>query len=218
MQAVIKIKTKKTVISLPGRDIILNVVDDVETLITDPGDEDKVPCWAAVWPAARGLALWIWHNLSLAGEDVLELGAGLGLPGTVCAVKGARVTFSDFNPQALQLAVENAKLNGAAQVEAFLGDWRCFQLNRKFRWIICSDVTYDPKLNPYLVDIITKNLKPGGNLLVAHPGRKTTFDFLRELEQMWPWSQRETKIPVTIDDPILPYHNIYIHHWQHNGR
>jgi len=209
-----QIATRKTVFSLPDKDIKLKVVKDVESLITDPGDEDKVPCWAEIWPAARGIARWVWENISFNDEDMLELGAGLGLPGIVCALKGARVTFSDFNEWALELAMENAGLNGVSNVTCFLGDWRNFNLDHSFQWILCSDVTYDPKLNIYLLDIIKQNLAPGGNLLVSHPGRPATFEFLNNVLKLCRWKQFDTQVPVTIDDPYFPHYNIHIHHWK----
>lgn len=207
-------KTKELIFSLPQRDIRLKVVADIESLITDPEDEDKVPCWADIWPAARGVSYWVWKNVSFHGDDLLELGTGLGLPGIVCALKGANVTFSDFNQSALTLALENARINEAHNVNSFLGDWRKFNLKKRYQWILCSDVTYDPKLNAYLLDIVKQNLNPGGNLLVSHPARPATFEFMNNLQKLSGWKQFNSEVPITIDDPYFPYYNIHIHHWK----
>lgn len=208
------ITTTEIIFPLPGKDIKLKVVKDVESLITDPEDEDKVPCWAEIWPAARGLALWVWCNLSFDGEDMLELGTGLGLPGIICALKGAKVTFSDFNQSVLELAMENARVNGVSNIDSFLGDWRRFNLKHRFQWILCSDVTYDPKLNVYLLDIIKRNLAPGGSLLISHPGRKASFEFMQNLLKVSHWERFDTQISITVDDPILSHYNIHIHYWK----
>lgn len=207
-------ETKELIFALSSKDIRLKVVANVEALITNPEDEDKVPCWAEIWPAARGISHWVWNNLSFHGEDLLELGAGLGLPGIVCALKGAVVTFSDFNPSALELAIQNAEINGVHTANKFLGDWRKFNLKQRYKWILCSDVTYDPKLNIYILNIIQNNLSPGGNLLVAHPGRPATFEFLNNLEKIFNWQKINTEIPISIDDPYFPHYNIHIHHWE----
>jgi len=45
--------TREVVIELPERDVCLHVVKDVESLITDFNDPDRVPCWAEIWPAAN---------------------------------------------------------------------------------------------------------------------------------------------------------------------
>jgi predicted nicotinamide N-methyase len=118
------IEKKELIISLPGRELKLYVAADIEALITDVNDEDKVPCWADVWPASYGLAYFIWETIDFSpGESVLELGAGMGLPGIVCGLKGAKLTLSDFNPTALGMAGDNARINGL-DAELLQEDWR----------------------------------------------------------------------------------------------
>lgn len=198
---------------MPGRRVNLLGVKDVESLITDPTDEDKVPCWAEIWPSAMGLSRWVWDELEFEDTDLLELGTGLGLPGIVCGLKGARVTFSDFNPSALELVKKNAIRNGLTDFAVFPGDWRDFNLTRQFQWVMGSDVFYDPKLNIYLIKVISKAAASGGNLLLAHPGRPATFAFIDELRHQRQLNEaHRAVIPVTIDDPYFPYYDIYVHH------
>jgi len=204
------VETKEVVFSLPERELRLALVENVEALITDPEDEDKVPCWAEIWPAARGLAFYIWENLSFRSEGVLELGAGLGLPGVVCGLKGASVTFSDFQPQALELSAKNAHLNGLEHFCCLPGDWRRFPAIGKFPWIVGSDVFYDPKLNPHLAGVFKECLAAGGRLLLAHPGRKVSFEFIEGLLEEGFSIEDEALLPVTIDDPHFPYYEIRI--------
>ncbi len=206
------VKTRETDVYLPGLTVSLAVVRDVEELITDPADEDKVPLWAEIWPAARGLSQYVWENIDFRGQTALELGAGLGLAGLVCGLKGARVTFSDFQPSALEVASINAEKNGLAGADFFLGDWREFNLQRKFDWIIGSDILYDPKFQPYLQQIFISNLNPGGSLLFSHPGRKASFQFIKEWLELTGCSSKHTVVPVNIEDPYFPYYEIQIHH------
>ncbi len=206
------VKTRETAVHLPGLTVSLAVVEDVEELITDPSDEDKVPLWAEIWPAARGLSEYIWKNIDFGGQTVLELGAGLGLTGVVCGLKGARVTFSDYQASALEVASINAGKNGLVDVDFFLGDWRNFNLQREFDWIVGSDILYDPKYHPYLQQIFISNLKPGGSLLFSHPGRKASFQFIEEWLKQTGCSSSHTMIPVEIEDPYFPYYEIQIHH------
>lgn len=126
------------------------VVEDVEVLITDPADEDKIPLWAEIWPAARGLSHYIWETMDFTGLRVLELGSGLGLPGVVAGLKGARITFSDCQEDALELSCRNAGLNGLDHAGRHLGDWRDFSLEEKYHWIVGSDILYDPKFHGFL--------------------------------------------------------------------
>lgn len=175
------IKIKRTSFVLPGKEIALDVVDDVEALITDLSDEDLVPCWAELWPSARALSRYVWEKLDLGGQSLMELGSGLGLPGVICGVKGASVTFSDYNQEAVNLSVHNADINGV-KAAGCLGDWRHFTMETQFDWIIGSDVFYDPKLNPYVLKIFLNNLKPGGQLLLSHQRRQPTYEFIEQVK------------------------------------
>ncbi|MFA7468665.1 MAG: methyltransferase [Desulfotomaculaceae bacterium] len=206
------IETKETTFELPGRQVSLLLVKDIEKLITDPGDEDQVPCWADIWPAARGAAHWIWEHLRFDGDELIELGAGLGLPGIVCGLKGARVTFSDFNPLALELAAANAKRNDLNVFSTLQADWRTYQPPKKYNWVLGSDIFYDPKLNVHLLQLMPKLIAPGGYVLAAHPGRPATNEFLQALRTTLDVAEeQEAVIPVIIDDPYFPYYEIRIH-------
>jgi predicted nicotinamide N-methyase len=187
------------------------VVADIESLITDLSREDEVPCWADVWPAAEGLARYIWERLTFDEKEVLELGAGLGLPGVVCALKGGRITFSDFQERALVLALKNARLNGVQQAQVLQEDWRFFKCSKKFDWIIGSDILYDPGLNPSVGKILKRNLLPGGSILLSHPGRKQTFDFLSKWLDPEHFSEEREVLNIVVDDPLLPYQDITVH-------
>lgn len=184
----------------------------MEKLITDPEDADKIPLWADIWPSARGVAHWLWENQKFNREEVLELGAGLGLPGIVCGLLGARVTFSDFNLSALELAGHNAAQNGLADFTVHQGDWRDFRPTKRYPWVLGSDIFYDPQLNRYLKNVICNVTTGDGNLLIAHPGRSATFDFVQAMRAAIPSEERRAMVPVTIDDPYFPYYEIHVHH------
>lgn len=205
-----RLRTREYEFALPGQTVRLLVVSNAEELITDPNDEDAVPCWAYLWPAARGLAHYIWQHLAFAGATVLELGCGLGLPGITCGLKGALVTFSDFNPDALELALENARRNGV-RARAVRADWRDFQLAERFDWIVGSDICYDPKLNRFLKEIFRRNLKPAGRLLLAHPGRPATATLVSELCAAGFDARSPVTVGVAVEDTLLPYYEIFIH-------
>lgn len=206
-----EIALKRVVFELPGKDILLDVVADVESLITDVSDADKVPCWAEIWPAARALARYIWEQADVKGRRVLELGSGLGLPGTVCAVKGAKVTFSDYHAPAVELSVQNARNNGC-DARGHLDDWRFFSLEEKYDWIIGSDVFYDPKLNPFVLQIFKNNLNPGGQLLLSHQRRQHTYDFVELVKREL--GLEETRLDVVEEDESSVYRTfqVSIHH------
>ena len=56
----------------PARQGIGSMWRRIQVLITDINDEDKVLCWADVWPAAYGLATIFGRQLILTDEKLLN--------------------------------------------------------------------------------------------------------------------------------------------------
>ncbi|KAK6744704.1 hypothetical protein RB195_011428 [Necator americanus] len=71
------------------------------------------------------------ESAGVRGKRVLELGCGAGLPGILCALRGAaHVTFHDFNDCVVQcFTQENLRLNGVEESQYHLlsGPWTDFQ-------------------------------------------------------------------------------------------
>ena len=137
-----------------------------------------------LWESAVALA----HRLTqpteqIRSKQVLELGAGVGLPGLVAHTLGATVHQTDYQPDALALAAWNARQNGLAGIETFLADWRTWRHAPRYDRILGADILYDASLHFYLEAIFRKNLQPGGRLLLADPGRPQALDFAVQLEQ-----------------------------------
>src|SRR5215472_7309490 len=100
------------------------VVGDRTFVIVRPGQSDRLldhpavlsafaadeymPYWADLWPAARMLAKAILRESWTPGQEALEIGCGLGLPGIAALSVGLRVTFSDYDATALRFAADNA--------------------------------------------------------------------------------------------------------------
>ena len=138
-----KLEKKLIRVDLSGRALPLYVAANVEELVGDPADPDQVPCWAEAWPAARGLAAYFLQGPRLDGTSVLELGAGVGLPGVACGLQGSNVTFSDFQPLALSLCEANARLHRLPLPPAAgrLAPYRC---RERFDLVLASDIAYEP--------------------------------------------------------------------------
>ena len=102
-------------VMLEGREVWISRPADSEALLTDEAfeREEFLPYWADLWPSAIELAHVV-ARWDLAGRRVLELGCGLALPGIAAALRGARVTVSDWAPDALGFARSNAERNGVA--------------------------------------------------------------------------------------------------------
>ena len=79
-------ETRLIQVELARRSLPLYIAADLEALFDDAADPDQTPCWAEAWPAARGLADYFLQGPGLQGQKVLELGAGVGLPGVACGL------------------------------------------------------------------------------------------------------------------------------------
>lgn len=105
-----------------------------------------------VWPCAVVLAQYLWkHRQDLGNRTVLELGAGVSLPGVVAARCGAVVFLSDCadRPQCLQNCVRSCEANCLKDVQVLGLSWghvspRLVSLP-KLDLILGSDVFYDPQ-------------------------------------------------------------------------
>ena len=157
--------------------------------------------YAHLWPAGAVLAEQLTGPLAagIAGRAVIELGCGLGAPGLAAARAGGRVTLTDVEPDALALALANARANQLAVELAPLrwGDVPA-ALRGRFDVVIGADVTYDARERAPLLATIAELLAPGGVAWLADPERTT----LRELRQKTTLSVAiAARLPSPIDLP-----------------
>ena len=130
------------------------------------------PFWAATWRAATGLERFL-DQVDIAGERILELGCGSGRAGIGAALRGAQVVMTDVVGQALLVARFNARLV-KHQVSIRRLEWQSEQLpGPKFRYIIGSDIVYDPALHPILEPCLRRHLTSDGVVFLSEPQRHT---------------------------------------------
>ena len=195
-----KYQLKYNHVPLPGRTLKILSVADIEALLEEVEHEDDLPFWASLWPAARGLATFLWQEPHLAGIKALELGAGTGLPGIAAALRGAGVVQTDFISDALLFCQENAALNNAQTMQHILADWRDFQVPGLYPLVFGSDILYEPTLHRSLVEVIREKLAPHGRVLIADPGRKAVIHFLQVAEAAgFTWNVQEIVVPPSPD-------------------
>ncbi|XP_026180602.1 histone-arginine methyltransferase METTL23 [Mastacembelus armatus] len=104
-----------------------------------------------VWPCAVVLAQYLWtQRAELRDKTVLELGAGVSLPGVVAARCGANVILSDNDktPQCLENCRHSCEANGLQDVVVMGLSWGEISpdlvLLPKLDIILGSDVFYEP--------------------------------------------------------------------------
>ena len=117
-----------------GRKIGVTCVEDAEALfdklqMADPDSievqDERLPYWATLWDSALVLSdVLLADNLIAPGESVLELGCGLGLVSSIACLKRARVTATDYQPDALKFARLNGLQIAGVAPRTMLIDWR----------------------------------------------------------------------------------------------
>jgi predicted nicotinamide N-methyase len=137
-------------------------------------DDEFLPYWAELWPAARRLAEAL---PDVDGRRVVELGCGLGLPSLVAAAHGASVTATDWSIDAIELLGHNAARNGL-EVRAEMRDWR-MPWDERFDLALAADVLYERRnVEPVLERL--SEISPVA--LVALAGRPYEDAFVRLAE------------------------------------
>ena len=144
-------------------------------------DDEFLPDWAELWPAATALAEAL---PDVRGLRVVELGCGLGVTSLVAAARGAEVVATDWAAQAVELLRVNAERNGLS-LRAEVRDWRQ-SWEERFDVVLAADVFYERRNVEPLLERI-RELAPVA--LVGLAGRPYEQEFLRlaaPVEQLAP--------------------------------
>jgi predicted nicotinamide N-methyase len=107
----------------------------------------------------------------VAGCRVVELGCGLALPSLAAAMGGAHVLATDWSPDAVELAQENARRN-ALELETALVRWSEPEaLLERAPWdlVLAADVLYEQRNAEQLLALLPQ--LDAREILVAEPGR-----------------------------------------------
>jgi predicted nicotinamide N-methyase len=163
----------------------------VAAMLTDQDESDfllemttALPYGIALWSATIALA----HDIAaranaLHGRQVLELGAGTGLPGIVAALLGAkRVVQTDKNNLAMWLCKRNCELNNVVGIEHSNADWTSWNDTSQYDWILGSDILYATNMHTQLRHIFESNLARGGRILLSDPLRSGSLQLLERME------------------------------------
>lgn len=150
--------------------------------VTDSSALAPAPYWAKVWPSAIALGQFIAsHPHFTADKQVLELAAGLGLPGLVAAQHAAVVTLSDYLPAAVMAMQYSVDANGCTNVACELIDWTKLPAHLRADVLLLSDVNYDPGAFEVLHAVLTRFLNEGTTILLATPQRLMAKPFIELL-------------------------------------
>jgi predicted nicotinamide N-methyase len=180
-----------------GRTIDLVSPVDPDALLNDPVVEQRykadngLPYWPIIWPSGLMLAAKILTDSTspptppATDARVIDLGCGLGSSGIAAGLRGWHVTFTDYDPEALPFAAHNALRNGIPpeRIRTLSMDWRN-PIAERFPWILASDVLYERRLHPLILDALSALLAPAGTAWVSDPQRTSAENFpLAAVEQ-----------------------------------
>ena len=171
-------------IAIGERDWRITAVHNQDALLEFADTLEHFPYGFLLWESAIGLARMLTANPEfVVGKSVLELGAGVGVPGMVARGLGANVWQTDHQVGALQLAQINAAQNNVTGIATFLADWQTWTHAPRYDVILGADICYERAMQFYLEQIFRANLRPGGTLLLSDPGRPQTLEFAAHLEK-----------------------------------
>ena len=164
---------------------VLRPRDSEALLDEDAFERDEfMPYWAELWPSALALARAVGAR-QWRGARTLELGCGLGVPAIAAALAGARVTATDWSPEAVRATEENAERNGA-RVEALVCDWaRPEAIVARAPWdvVLGADLVYESRNAVLLLELLPRLVDASGEVWLADPGRPPAEDFLTEVDE-----------------------------------
>ncbi len=140
------------------------------------------PYWAKVWPAAVGLCKFLeQHTPYVKDKTVLELAAGLGLPGLFTASLAKHVCLSDIEPQAVALLEKSVRNNNLNNINCTVIDWNDIRKLEKPDVILLSDVNYEPASFSGLLNSIEYFLTQQCTVILSTPQRLMAKEFVTVL-------------------------------------
>jgi predicted nicotinamide N-methyase len=172
------------VVAVGERELTLLRPRDSEALLREEAfeHEELLPYWAELWPSGVALARAL-SGRALRGARTLELGCGLGTASIAAALAGGRVLATDWSEDAIAITRRNAERNGAS-----LRTERCTfadtpGLAGEGAWdlVLAADVLYERRNVDPLLEVFPRLLAPGGQVLLADPGRPAVPEFLERV-------------------------------------
>jgi predicted nicotinamide N-methyase len=188
---------------------------DAEELIDEAefATDERLPYWAELWPSGRVLAERL-ARADLAGLSVIELGAGIAVPGIVAALRGASVVATDWYEPALEFAAANAR-RARVSITTMLVDWRHPPADLidagPFDRVIAADVLYEARHAEPLATLIPALVAADGEAWIADPRRPDAKRFLDAMTAAgWTLTTDEIPFEGRLDEtgPIVHLHHL----------
>ena len=161
--------------------------------------DERIPYWADLWPSSVALTRHIFEGEHMAGRRAVELGCGVGLPSVIALARGADVVATDHYEAALDFTRYNALVNLGRELRTQILDWHTPRTQGLgyFDLVLVADVLYERRNVAALTALIITLLAPGGEVLLADPGRKNAPVFLEGMRGIgFGFSTEECLVPM----------------------
>lgn len=172
---------------LAGTTLTLVLPADPDAFLDDPQviaaheQTQYMPYWAYLWPAALHMATAVLRKSWTPGTSALELGAGVGLVGLAGCHAGLQVTFTDYDPVAVQLCLHNAREQGFAdRSQGEVIDWQQ-PPDRQYPVILGCEILYEDRNHDLLIPLLRRMLARDGVAWFGDGGRARAERFCRLL-------------------------------------
>tara|TARA_R110002072_G_scaffold5527_3_gene35328 strand:+ start:13860 stop:14429 length:570 start_codon:yes stop_codon:yes gene_type:complete len=138
--------------------------------------------FGVVWDAGKALAEYL-LTADITNKRVLEVGCGIAVGSLLLNRRGADITAMDYHPEAGRFLERNVKLNGDAAIKFVRGNWNDELPDlTEFDLIVGSDLLYEDEHAEQLAAFLIRKLAPGGQIVIADPGRGFRGRFAKKLE------------------------------------
>lgn len=149
--------------------------------LAEKGEEyiNEFPFWVKIWEASIVLADHL-IRIGLEKEnEILEIGAGMGVTGLFLGAFGHKVTITDYEEDALELLRMNVERNGLNNVSVRKLDWNNPDLTGRYDIICGSELVYKERSIGPIINLFRKYLQPEGTVFLSHDlQRKCMIKFI----------------------------------------
>ena len=180
-----KYETETNELVINDRKFNLLLPSDLSRFINPADIMEDFPMWAKIWPASWVLAGYLADIPVSEDKHFLEIGGGVGLVSIVAASCGHHITMTEYNPDALQFARANARINQCPGLNIQKLDWNHPRLAGRFDYIVASEVSYKKEFIKPLVTLFKNCLATDGQVLLAGEMRKLSKDYYKALETVF---------------------------------
>jgi methyltransferase-like protein 23 len=155
---------------------------------------DSNPFWAKIWHSAIALAQFIEDNAQLfINKNIVEIGAGIGLPSFVASKLAKQVIATDISEAALQLITLISNQNHISNLTTANYNWHHpFEFN-DIDIVLLSDINYEPNQFEAIYSLITSLQQKNIQIYLATPQRLMAKSFI---ERLFPLIKSNSEIKV----------------------